>query len=382
MKLNKRIVYIMMFAVIPSVTMISQIWALPQFALRERYMCSKCHVNPDGGGLRNDYGTDYYSQEILPMDHWGKFGSDEFTTQLNQFIRYGTDVRMQYYYYDDGNSVNQSAFPMQTDIYLNVSPSDRLLFYLESSLLQTSAASEIWAQMDVLPLDGYIRVGQFQPAYGLRLDDHTAFIRGGNIGGLTLSNAATGGITHQGLQWGPGASTIGTEIGLKPQNSIMTVSLGKSRQNPDYSFTFNAAHVFYISDMNLLLGISGFHGNYYPDLSVYSYAGGYGGLNWGKLSILGEIDVTRGYSGPGVTGYTAYSEIDLMLWQGLTVLGRYEGYEPDINHTGRFLRRISVGGDIFPVTYIELQPVLRFLTSAADSNFRQTELLMQVHFWF
>jgi len=361
----------------------SSLAALPRFATRENVLCSHCHVNANGGGLRNEYGAGYYSKQILPMDHWGEFGTEKFTAQLNDFIRYGADVRAQYYRYDDGNTSSQAIFPMQTDIYFGVNPSEKITFYLETALLQSLAASEVWGQLNILPLDGYLRVGQFLPAYGLRLDDHTAFIRGGNVGGLVLSDVLSGGITpHQGLQWTPQATTDGIEIGLQPTNYIFTASFGKARNNPDYSFAANIAHVFYINYTNFLVGVSVFNGNYYPGLDPYTYGGAYLGINWNRFTFLGEVDVTRDYSGKGNTGYATYSELGISLAKGVAAIVRYEVYDADIDYTGQSLERISIGADLYPVPYIELKPQFRLLTTAADKNYQRSEFLFQAHFWF
>ena len=369
--------------IILSLIFVSQVLALPRFAVRDNYLCSKCHVNPDGAGLRNDYGAGYYSKDILPMDFWGDFGSEEFTARLNEFIRYGADVRMQYYRYDSDIETTDAIFPMQADIYFGVNPSEELTLYFETGLLQTLASSEIWVQANLLPMDGYLRVGQFLPAYGLRLDDHTAFIRGGHVGSMQLPASVTGGFEpHQGLHWEPEASTIGAEIGLQPGNSILALSVGKSQRNPDYSLALNAAHVFYLGQLNFLAGLSSFHGNYYPGLDPYTYAGVYGGINWRGLSFLGEFDFTSDYSGDGVNGYASYAELNLLILKGVTSIVRFEVYDPDLEHTGRTLQRITLGGEIFPMPYVELKPQIRILTSAADEDFQQTELLIQTHFWF
>ena len=40
---------------------------------------------------------------------------------------------------------------------------------------------EYWALISNLPLNSWLRVGRTLPNYGLRIDDHTSFIRGGNL---------------------------------------------------------------------------------------------------------------------------------------------------------------------------------------------------------
>lgn len=41
--------------------------ATPRFALETGSTCITCHVNPTGGGLRNDYGQGF-AMDKMPMD--------------------------------------------------------------------------------------------------------------------------------------------------------------------------------------------------------------------------------------------------------------------------------------------------------------------------
>ncbi len=71
--------------------LISILGALPRFALQEGISCNLCHVNPSGGGLRNDYGISVASHEIARSEG-GKLTSG-YTGMINQYLRVGGDVR-------------------------------------------------------------------------------------------------------------------------------------------------------------------------------------------------------------------------------------------------------------------------------------------------
>ena len=43
------------------VIIINTLFALPRFALEQGASCVSCHVNPTGGGMRNDYGSNVYA---------------------------------------------------------------------------------------------------------------------------------------------------------------------------------------------------------------------------------------------------------------------------------------------------------------------------------
>ena len=44
--------------------------ALPRFAIQNGTNCISCHINPTGGALRNDYGTNIVSIDELPLTFW------------------------------------------------------------------------------------------------------------------------------------------------------------------------------------------------------------------------------------------------------------------------------------------------------------------------
>ena len=39
--------------------------ALPRFSIETSTSCMSCHVNPNGGGMRNDYGSNVFSLDEL-----------------------------------------------------------------------------------------------------------------------------------------------------------------------------------------------------------------------------------------------------------------------------------------------------------------------------
>ncbi len=51
---------------------------------------------------------------------------------------------------------------------------------------------EAYGVAHILPNNSYIKAGSFQPNFGIRLDDHTAYPRGGDFFLLFQSGARTG----------------------------------------------------------------------------------------------------------------------------------------------------------------------------------------------
>ena len=69
--------------------------ALPIYASREGTKCVSCHFDPNGGGIRNDFGFSYGKNRhsMDPEDRWADV---TVSPQLNDWIRLGVDTRMTY----------------------------------------------------------------------------------------------------------------------------------------------------------------------------------------------------------------------------------------------------------------------------------------------
>jgi len=365
------------------ITVPDRLTAHPQFATQRAVLCGQCHVNAQGGGLRNDYGADYYSKTVLPMKKWQKFGDSDFTATVNDYIRYGADLRMQYYYYADQQTSQNAFFPMQADLYLGVQPFERFQLYLEQSLFNTVASADVWAQYSLPDDKGYLRFGQFVPAYGLRMADHTSFIRGGNVGGLQLAQNKAGIAPEvQGLQWKPSNNTVGIEGAVKLKGVRVTGSVGKPKTGREYSFTLNAAKAFWAGDYNLLMGANYFNGDYLNRGWRYAYSGLYLGINRGPFTFLGEADITSDYTERGATGYATMAMLAYQVTQGFYLDLKHDFYDADVQFTGDSMTRYTLGLDLFPLSYIELLPQYRLLTLSTDKNYARSEVIIQGHFWF
>jgi len=100
---------------------------------------------------------------------------------------------------------------------------------------------EAYGVAKILPNDSYIKVGSFIPYYGIRLDDHTSYTRGGDFG-LLFSNGAI-----QGLIYNPFYIETGVELGANISDiALLTASVGKSKNNSIFSTdpTFTARFEF------------------------------------------------------------------------------------------------------------------------------------------
>jgi hypothetical protein len=279
--------------------------------------------------------------------------------------------------------VGNAFFPMQADVYAAITPAARFTLYYEQSLFNTIAATDLWAKLDFKNQSGYLRVGQFVPAYGIRHDDHTSFFRGGNSGGIVVAAEASNiQENRQGLHWEPEHNTVGGELSLNVLNFVLTGSAGKTRGDDLYSYSLNLFRPLGIGNNNALIGASYFSGSVYSQLDRYAYYGLYGGIDIGQLTLLGEVDLMDGYPQPEVIGYTAYGELSYQILQGVHAVLEYEIFDANIDFTENALVRYTIGGEIFPIPYVEFKPQVRIIDPTANTGFSRTEILFQTHLWF
>lgn len=165
--------------------------AYPQFQISREQTCASCHVSPDGGGLLNEYG------EMTAEDdaRWG--GDPRFlhgAVELPPWLHLGGDVRAAAGASDAGGGISGAAFPMQVELRA-AATKGAVTLVVDGGLTVKqdggSALSQLmsrehyllWNQRDTG--DGWFaRAGRFQPVYGLRLAEHTAYTR--RFGGSPL----------------------------------------------------------------------------------------------------------------------------------------------------------------------------------------------------
>lgn len=162
--------------------------ALPLYASREGATCVTCHVDPNGGGIRKEFGF-YYSKNRHSMGVEDKWSNVTVNPQLNDWIRLGIDMRFMYYasHYEGENpfSAASTFFPMQGQINIAVTPMDQLTIVATHGIVTQDngffgdpyIAREIYALFPRLPWNGFAQVGRFRLPFGLRQDDHTSFVR-------------------------------------------------------------------------------------------------------------------------------------------------------------------------------------------------------------
>lgn len=356
--------------------------AHPRFAADMGRSCAQCHVDVQGGGLRNSFGVQQYSRTILPAITAGDLGYDDFDTEIHERIRLGADTRVQFYDYDDGGEAENAFFPMQADVYFGVRPADHLLFYYEQNILETVAATAVWAQISDGDGEDYLRVGRFRQTYGLRIDDHTAYIRGGNVGGLMIGRS-TAGIDPvlQGLHWKPRNYTAGVEARYALMDMAVTGSVGKRPADDEYSYAADLSMPYSLGPLKGFGGVSWFRGSYYGRIDPYSYYGIYTGVSVGPMVFLAELDAAEDYAAEDARSMAAYGEVTWSVREWIHLRGEYHLFDADTGSQDDRLDMYAAGIELFPVPFVEIEPLFRYVEAEADPDFSRSEFILQVHFW-
>jgi hypothetical protein len=163
--------------------------ARPQYAAREGMYCVSCHLDPAGGGMRHGNGYAYargrHAWEVEP-----KFEEWKVDPEITKGVRIGGDVRytgMTYAikaHYDE-ETVGEvprtfANYAMQGSFYVALNPVEPLFLYYNHDLGANVQKQRDWWGMirNLTPLNIYIKMGQIRPPYGVRLEDHTPFVRG------------------------------------------------------------------------------------------------------------------------------------------------------------------------------------------------------------
>lgn len=160
--------------------------AYPQFQLSTgNVRCNLCHVAPAGGGLINDYGRDEAEGSVSFTAGSSRFVHGLF--ELPEWLAIGGDYRSATVLKHTAGHNQFAFFPMQADLYT------RLVFGPISvntiigvrgaarepkpSGLERVGSREHYVMWQPEETGPYARVGRFFAPFGLRLQDHTSYLR-------------------------------------------------------------------------------------------------------------------------------------------------------------------------------------------------------------
>ena len=343
--------------------------ALPRFASRTGAKCQSCHVNPSGGGMRQAFGVQY-GRETLPVPTWSEeFGLDDFSTNLTDFVSIGADFRTLYYYIQDPVKDKNAFFEMQGDVYMNFRLAKKVNIYLDKGL--NTSHYEIFGLLNILPGNGFVKIGKFTPNYGTKVDDHRAFIRD-----KTGFSPETGSPFYTGGEIGfsPGPVTVTGGIYNSSTTNLFPPSIPNQK-----AFLGRAEGIFKLAtDVNLGIGSNVFYRN---DLGTKTTIfGGFGSFTYDNLTVMGEVDLVKHQNAGDTTRIATYLEADYVATPGLDLKFIYDFYDSDKDLKTGAVSRYSFGFEFFPIAGVEVRPLYR-ISKEEPTERKNNEFLVVFHFF-
>ncbi len=321
--------------------------AMPLYASREGKTCIACHYDPNGGGMRNDFGF-LYCKNRHGLDTEQKWANVTVDPRLNEWVAIGLDTRLLYIasHSKGGPTLSTSTFfPMQGQLNIAITPHDNLTVVMSRGITidpDAFTARELYGLIHELPHDLYAKLGRFRLPFGLRQDDHTSYVR--SIDFLPYSSQAddagievgSAGPTYFGqLSFTNGSGTISGE-----RAQTLAAKIGTARRP-------------------LSAGISGFHRYVEASGARHDRWAIYGMSTWQKLTFIGEFDGGTTdeplFLGGDRNLWAAFAELDYRLARGVNVRGKVDYLDPNKDAPGDLYRRWLVEADFAPVPFTELK---------------------------
>ena len=350
-------------------------FSLPRFAVQNGSSCMACHVNPTGSGLRNDYGSNVVALEELPFKRWLAKGNEDWDGTIGDHLQVGGDFRVQGIQYGNtADTTRKSAvFPMQAEVYTYLELHENAGIF--TKLSAKSSETEFWGLFKVLPQNGWIRVGQTLPNYGIRLDDHTSFFRYGN-----MSKTGVGLDYQEGFQlfWSKKSSLI--EFGLPFGNGFLFTASGGTPLNSGSQEMKNfTSQLYFARSFEKFAPMFSINFMKEDDLSLMGIAGG---ISFSKFTWTFELDKAENLI-DGKKSYAYYDELAWEIKQGIHLIAKYDFFDPDEKFLTGAISRYTLGVELFPLNILEVKIQAR-LSEVDKNSFIQPdpEYLVQFHTWF
>lgn len=397
--------------------------ALPRFAARNAAECIQCHVNPTGGGMRNEYGRNVFEQAILPWStsaepgSWmaPRFGPDEaaaddgvrspFSGDVTDWLAVGGDARAAYLYIrpDHGlesgtdPEITSSFFLMQADLYHAASLNRWVTLVLDVGIY---SGFEAWGLLrffrDPGDFDLMLKVGHFMPAFGIREVEHQLFTREGIglgaqdrdtgieltsfAGPLTLNLSLVNGTLGDaafdvnGSERRTFEKAVAARLAARAQLGWLRGQIGLSlywndgysQPNPLFSGRLPADTVGEAS-----LGVNELR------------KGAFLTLNLGRFTYLGDLvlvdDDFASAQLDDIGGYASYQELSFVLRQGLELVGSFEFMEPDLEILDDSSTRAAFVVEFFPWPFTELRAMVRRRWNDDSPTGGTTDVVLFLH---
>jgi len=344
--------------------------ALPRYAAEYGQSCILCHENPTGGGMRNEYATEYLIPEEIAARGWPT--SDEGGllahpgSAIAPNVNIGADLRTLAWQREGDGDI----FAMQGDLYFNIRMTPTASIYFEQGL---RGSGEIFAVLHTMTMDGYLKAGRFIPDFGWKFADHTMFNRRFLL--VTEGSDSPAFLYNSGV-----------EVGISPGPLEFTCAVLSGRQQYGANY---AGRVFLRQEWGVLrVGLGASVLRLYDPLGHRRAVGGIWSVSAGPVTWLGEVDENKlpgGPAGENTLGNLVSQEVALRVARGWDVRLTYCFQDPDRAEKSGARERYGAGASYMPRPYLAFQVgVNRWLIDPGPAleEGDQTEAELMLHFFY
>ena len=339
--------------------------AEPYLAVQQGYRCVQCHVNPTGGGLRNDFGT-IYSKTVMPIVPYPD-SAPNWTGKVFSFLRMGGDLRASWL---------RTSVPGQARV--NDSGLDQLRLYADIEILPEKFGIyvdeqfepgdpqelEAYARLGSEARGWYVKGGRFYLPFGWRLQDNSSFSRG--VTGINMTSPDEG-----------------VELGFERANWSAQLDVTKGVANSGSSIGDQVTGQFVWVQADWRLG--GAASLTRSDVGDRRVIGAFAGLRAGKIGWLGEIDLVHdeGFPRGARDLVTLLGEANWAFAKGQNLKVTGEFFDPDRDVSEDAQTRWSLLYELTPVPFMQLRAGWRNYDGIPQSAFQNRSLLfLELHAFF
>ncbi len=349
------------------------IQAEPYLAIKNNLKCVSCHVNPIGGGLRNDFGKKY-GQNILPSKA-NQFDSATMA-KLTQYLSIGADARFNANLQKNEAQTNNTSKGFAVDsaqLYLHfMIPNTGLSFYFDEQVAPGSAINREafvmynFAENSALN-SNYIKAGKLYIPYGLRIEDDSAFIR--QATGMNFDNSDSG------IEYG---------INLKQTSINLYITNGTSQAtNNDDNLLYGARIEQLFSQFRI--GASAALNDSTQATKLFNI---FAGVQFGNVGLLGEVDyltieAANTSTKQDINQLVSLLELNYQWRKGWNFKLTAEYFDPDSNVDENEQTRYSFISEYTPLSNMQLRLGLRVkqdIPQVPEQNY--DVIFLQSHFYF
>lgn len=329
--------------------------AEPYLAVQNGYKCVVCHVNPTGGGLRNDFGV-IYSENLLPARNVPAALS-AWTGQIASFLRMGGDLRASATRSEVPGSPPQDQHQLdQLRLYADVALiPQRLGLYVDEKVAPGERQElEGYIRLNDAARGWYIKAGKFYLPFGWRLQDQTAFVR--ELSGISMTTPDTG-------------AELGIETGAWSAQLDYTNDINNANAPSRHQLSAQVAWVQPRYRVGLATSqISATTGN-------RRSTGLFAGLHTGTVAWLGELDLVHddGFADGARSMLAALGELDWALHRGQNLKLTAEIQDPDRAVAQDQFTRWSVVYEFTPLAFVQLRAGVRRYRGIPQNDFENRQ---------